>query len=633
MNFNENNMRPIIQKKSRLEPHAELFGAFAHNDTLTLTLLLPSSYRAENVVVELWLDDSMTRAAYPVVSAGNEGEYDRFEYTFDFESLCGENDNGLFYYHFSFESAGERFYVSRNKTDLLPDIVGADDEVSSYQLTVYAESFATPSAFKGKIMYQIFVDRFAKDDKTVPVRSDAVINEDWENGVPEYPEYPGGFVKNNMFFGGTLWGIIEKLTYLKELGVGVIYLNPIFEAYSNHKYDTGNYMRVDEMFGGDEAFDALIREAGKLGIGVILDGVFNHTGSDSIYFNKNGRYNSVGAYNSKKSEYYDWFMFTDYPDKYESWWGIEILPKLNGKNKALREFICGENGVIRHYLRRGAYGWRLDVADELDEELLAGIREAAKAEFDAPIIGEVWEDASNKVAYDRRRRYFRGHELDSVMNYPLRRAVIDYLLKGDASELARVTTELYMHYPKAVSDVLMNFLGTHDTERILTVLSGEDVSSKSNAELAEYKMNEDQRITAVKLLKLAYLIVATMPGVPCIYYGDEAGVEGGRDPFNRKPYPWGHENKELVSWYKELGSVRTREPIFESGYYKVLEVKNGIFSYKRFDDKGEIVIIVNRTEHEYTALVAGISLLTGENGNRYRQSHTVKPMSAEIIKT
>ena len=462
----------------------------------------------------------------------------------------------------------------------------------------------------------------------MPVRPDAVVNSDWYDGVPEYPEYPGGFVKNNMFFGGTLWGIIEKLPYLKELGVDIIYLNPIFEAYSNHKYDTGNYMRVDAMFGGDEAFDALVREADKLGIGIILDGVFNHTGSDSIYFNKNGRYNSVGAYNSRESEYYDWYIFTDYPDEYESWWGIEILPKINGKNSAFREFICGENGVIKHYLKRGAYGWRLDVADELDEDMLKGIRAAAKSEKDAPVIGEVWEDASNKVAYDRRRHYFRGYELDSVMNYPLRRAVIDFLLKGDSEQIARITTELYMHYPKAVSDALMNFLGTHDTERILTVLGGEDISEKSNAELSVYKMSRENREKATELLKLAYLIIATMPGVPCIYYGDEAGLEGARDPFNRKPYPWGRENGELVSWYKTVGSLRKSEPLFKDGYYRVLESDSGYFVYERFNDEKRIVVAVNRSNAERTLDVNGASLINGEE----RDGFIIRPMSADIIK-
>ncbi len=627
MNFSDK-ARPVIEKKSKYEKHAELFGAFAYSDTLTLCLLLPEGLGAENVMLRLWNDDAMSNSVHEACRTGARDGFDVFEYTFDFAAMCENGDNGLFYYNFEFVSDGKRLFVSRSARDLMPEICENEWEVSSYQLTVYSDNFTTPDSLKGAVMYQIFPDRFAKGEVTVPVREDAVINGDWYDGIPEYPEYPGAFIRNNMFFGGTLWGVIEKLDYLCSLGVDVIYLNPIFEAYSNHKYDTGNYMKVDAMLGGDKAFDALVGEASHRGIRIILDGVFNHTGSDSIYFNKNKRYDSVGAYNSSESEYYDWYLFDKYPDKYKSWWGIDILPKINGKNKAFREFICGENGVIRHYLKRGAYGWRLDVADELDEDLLEGIRASAKALSDAPIIGEVWEDASNKVAYDRRRRYLRGHELDSVMNYPLRSAVIALLQKGDSEGIARTTTELYSHYPKQVSDVLMNFLGTHDTERILTVLSGEDISSLDNSQLSVYKMSDDGYARAVKALKLAYLIISTVPGIPCIYYGDEAGVEGARDPFNRKCYPWGRENGELVSWYKDIGRIRKSEPVFKDGYYRVLECKNGVFVFERFKDAQSVVVAVNCSNGKYLLESDGVSLLSLQR----KACFELAPMTAEIIK-
>lgn len=621
--------RPIIKKESNLEKHAELFSAFSYSDILKLTLYLPDTSNATNVTFELWNDDAMTRSSIPVCYKKSEDGYDLFEIILDPKELCGENDNGLFYYHYSFEKGDKHYYVSRCAYDLLPETTENSFEVSSYQLTFYSDRLKTPDSMKGKIMYQIFVDRFAKGDTPVDVRDDAVICDDWYNGIPEYPERPGGFVKNNMFFGGTLWGVIEKLDYLKELGVDIIYLNPIFEAYSNHKYDTGDYMHVDKMFGGDAAFDALIRETKKRNIGVILDGVFNHTGSDSIYFNKNGRYPSLGAYNSRESVYADWYYFNSFPNDYRSWWGIEILPKLNGKNRELIEFICGENGVIRHYIKKGAYGWRLDVADELDEELLLKIHEAAKKEGDAPIIGEVWEDASNKIAYDRRRKYFRACELDSVMNYPLKTALCDFLLHGDAEKLAHTTTELYAHYPKAVSDVLMNFLGTHDTERILTVLSGENVGDMTNSELSVYKMSEDARKRALGLLKLAYLIVSTMPGVPCIYYGDEIGIEGGRDPFNRKPYPWGKEDTTLLTWYKKIGELRKSEPVFVDGYYRVVYAENGVFVYERFKDTEKITVVANMSKETYVLNIHGVSLFDGRTSRKF----DVSPNEAKIIKS
>lgn len=627
MDKNYDKLRPAVEKQSVLEAHAELFSAFSSRDTLILTLKLPRSYAAENVRLELWADDTMSRSSLVYDLARHDDEYDCFDFTLVLKELCSGNDSGLFYYHFSFDCAEGHLYVSRNFDDLLPEAISDSSRVSSYQLTVFSADFKTPEGFKGKTMYQIFVDRFARGEKAVPIRADAVMNNDWYNGIPEYPERPGGFVKNDMFFGGTLWGVIEKLSYLKELGVELLYLNPIFEAYSNHKYDTGDYMRVDEMFGGDEAFDALVRAANDCGIGIILDGVFNHTGSDSMYFNKSGRYDTLGAYNSRDSKYADWYMFKSFPDDYEAWWGIEILPKLNGKNESLREFICGEDGVIRHYLKRGAYGWRLDVADELDEDLLEGIREAAKAEGDAPIIGEVWEDASNKVAYDRRRKYFRGHELDSVMNYPLRQAIIDFLLHGDAEKLGRTTTELYMHYPKQVSDCLMNFLGTHDTERILTVLSGEDIGALGNAELAGYRLSIEKRQSAKKLLKLAYLIIATVPGVPCIYYGDEVGVEGGHDPFNRMPFPWGREDTELLSAYKHIGRLRASEPLFARGYFKVINCRDSVFVFERFDDSRKLTVAVNMSSRDYELTVGGTSLLHDLSSSCF----TVPPRSAELI--
>ncbi len=625
---NNGEMKPIIKKYSEKEKNADLFGAFAFDDTLKLALFLPEKYDAENVTLEVWNDDKMARASFSVDFSEREDGYDVFKYTFDFKKMC-ESD-GLFYYHFAFFSHGSTFYVSQNCNDFSAQIIDDKNAVSSYQLIVYKSDFNTPEDFKGKIMYQIFVDRFNKSNKEVPVRYDAVINDDWYHGIPEYPDVPGGFIKNNMFFAGTLWGVIEKLPYLKELGVDYLYLNPIFEAYSNHKYDTGDYTKIDEMFGGEEAFDALIAAAQEENIGIILDGVFNHTGSDSVYFNKNKRYKTLGAYNSKGSKYADWFIFTDYPDKYESWWGIEILPKLNGDNPDLRRYICGENGIIRRYLKRGIYGWRLDVADELKEDMLVEIRDALKAEKNGVLIGEVWEDASNKVAYDRRRRYFRGSELDSVMNYPLRTAVIDYMKNGDADKIAQVVTQIYFHYPKAVSDVLMNFLGTHDTERILTVLSDVDISTMTNAQLAVFRMSNEERARAIQLLKTAYLIIATMPGVPCIYYGDEAGLEGARDPFNRMPYPWGKEESNLVKWYKKIGRIRKKERLFIDGYFKVIERKNGVFAYERFNDKENLTVIINRGDLDYTITFHDKkkSLLNGISGI----SHTVRPGCADILK-
>ncbi len=622
---------PQIIKKSKYQKHPELFSSFKYTDELTLELKLPQQLGAANVMLEMWIDDSAQRKYYSCERKKCADNFDVFSLRLDFSELCEKNEHsGLFYYHFSFLSNNSKFYVSRNERTLMPEILPDGSYISSYQLLIYPEDFTTPDKFKGGIMYQIFVDRFNKGDLCPPKRKDAVMNDDWYDGIPEFADRPGGFVKNNMFFGGTLYGVCDKLDYLKSLGVDTVYLNPIFEAYSNHKYDTGDYMKVDGMFGGDKALDRLIKEAKKRNIKLILDGVFNHTGSDSVYFNKNKRYDSIGAYNAPDSKYREWYYFNNYPEDYESWWGIDILPKLNGRNNGVAEFICGENGVIQSYLKRGIDGWRLDVADELEPKLLEKLSAAAKnADKDAIIIGEVWEDASNKIAYSRRRRYFRGKQLDSVMNYPLKNAVIDYIKSGNAENIARITSELYSHYPKCVSDVLMNFLGTHDTERIITILGDAELDGKSAKELSTLKLTEEQREKAIKRLKLAYAIIATMPGMPCIYYGDEAGLEGARDPFNRRPYPWGREEDELVQWYKKIGELRKSHELFADGYFRVISQNNGVFVYERFDDTNTVTVIVNAGEKDYTAKF-DIKRI-GNISNKRATEFTVRPMSVEIL--
>ncbi|MBQ8288510.1 MAG: glycoside hydrolase family 13 protein [Clostridia bacterium] len=589
-----------LTKTATHTPEADLFGAFDNREVLTFTLTALREEGISDPVMEVYRDDDGITLRYPFAWAGSDYISDRYTLTLPAIGLCADGEeSGLFWYTVRFTSPKGNRRLSKNPHSYAPVVAPADWGYSAFQLTVYEYGKDAPNTFAGGMMYHIFVDRFAKGGN-VPVREDAILEPDWYNGIPQFADRPGGFVANNLFFGGTLWGVADKLDYLASLGVTVLYLSPIFEAYSNHKYDTGDYRKVDAMFGGDEAFDHLIAEAHKRGIKVILDGVFNHTGSDSRYFNRQGRYETLGAYQSKESPYYDWFDFEDYPDRYRCWWGIEILPAVTTKHPAYRKFICGEDGVIRHYLRRGADGWRLDVADELDRTLLEDIYHAAHTEKpEAPIYGEVWEDASNKIAYSTRRRYFRGHGLDAVMNYPLKEGVIDFIRTGCKDKLFEATAGLYAHYPKATSDLLMNFLGTHDTERVLTVLGGIGEEGRSNHVLATYKMPDDVRQRAVELLKLAFTLVATLPGVPCVYYGDEAGMEGYHDPFNRMPYPWGKEDQRLVAHYAAIGRLRAEHrELFGKGYLRVREdTPEGVFAFERWWDGERILVAVNRS-HE-----------------------------------
>lgn len=516
---------------------------------------------------------------------------DRFTCEIPVSLLPEKLTDGLYYYHFELSfGTFTLFTQSINNADFE---LTQDYPDSRLRLLVYDKKFQTPEWFKGNIMYHIFVDRFSKGSVKVPVSETAVINPDWDNGIPQYGEYPGAFVENNVFFGGTLYGIAEKLDYLESLGVGCIYLSPIFKAYSNHKYDTGDYMTVDEMFGGEDALKLLLSEAEKRDIKVILDGVFNHTGDDSLYFNRYGRYESNGAYQSESSPYRDWYSFEE-DGKYKSWWGIEVLPKLNLLNGRCKDYFLGKNGVLEKYLDMGISGVRLDVADELPESFLEELRKVVREKNPCGlIIGEVWENAADKISYGERRKYFRGSQLDSVMNYPMKNAVIELVKNGNAEFFHNVITELYASYPKQCSDVLMNILGTHDTDRILTVLSGDSPDGYTNAELSVKRMTEKQRENGIKMLKAASVLQYTLFGTPSVFYGDEAGLEGYRDPFCRLPYPWSNINEELLNHYKKLGNIRRKEPLLKDGDFIFTEVSDGFVAYKRYSKKDEILVMAN----------------------------------------
>lgn len=524
-------------------------------------------------------------------------QYDGLENGKDVYSVTVTPEVGLYYFHFQAECNGKEFTVSSSGDEKNGFLT--EERPDKFQLMIYHNVYRQADWFSEGAMYHIFVDRFCRSNHDIPVREDAVYISDWDGGEVEYVEYPGQPLKNNTFFGGNLYGVCSKLDYLQELGIKTIYLSPIFKAYSNHKYDTGDYTKVDEMFGGDEAFDELVEEAHKRGMKIILDGVFNHTGDDSLYFNKYKKYPSIGAYHSKNSQYYNWYDFSEHPDKYRAWWGIGILPSLNHTRRDLREFICGENGVIRRWLRRGADGWRLDVADELPEDLLYDIKKACDAEKPGSLlIGEVWEDASNKIAYSKRRHYFEGKQLDGVMNYPLRNAIIDFAKHGDEKALEYALTILSRHYPHGDLIHAMNFLGTHDTERILTVLGGKDMSGASGSTLASTRMTKEELQTGKTRLKFAFALLVCSPGVPCIYYGDEAGCEGYRDPFNRRPYPWGREDEDLKGFFKDTLKLREKHEALKYGTTEVLKSASGVLAFTRKSKDNRVLCIFNANSHD-----------------------------------
>lgn len=528
-------------------------------------------------------------------------------------------ERGLFFY--TFEIGGKSAGCGKlRRLEFL-------DPAPPYQILVSDPAYKTPDWFKGGIMYQIFPDRFFKSGD-VTIGDGKWLHKNW-NEQPEYRMNADGKVLNNDFFGGNLQGIIKKLDYLKSLRVTVIYLNPIFRSYSNHRYDTGDYMEIDPVLGTEKDLSALIRECSARGIRVILDGVFNHTGDDSRYFNKYGHYDSVGAYQSKNSKYYAWYNFIHFPDKYDSWWGIDSLPAVNESCEDYIDFITGEDGVLRHWLKYGISGYRLDVADELPDEFVEKIRTAVKGyDRDALVLGEVWEDASNKIAYGKRRRYFQGGELDSVMNYPLKDAIIHFVCTNDTTNFRETVAALRDNYPECVLHSLMNILGTHDTVRILTALGGVHVSGKD--EMSVTVMDEETRRMATERLKRAAILLFTVFGVPCIYYGDEIGMEGYADPFCRMPFAWDKMDEEILFHYRRLAKIRMSHNVFKEGSYRELFADKNCIVYERRSKSEVVVVCMNMGDNKYDLKFKSVlyDLLTGE---KYKDAFPLKRYGYAIL--
>lgn len=535
---------------------------------------------------------------YVSYSMKKEDKY--FKITLTFES-------GLYFYHFDCQNG--QFIV--NSYEYLGVL---SNEINDFQLTVYSQDYEVPSWLNGGVIYQIFPDRFCKGEQNKILPEYKVLHKDW-NETPVFLPNEQGEIVNNDFFGGDIIGIIDKLDYIKSLGVNAIYLNPIFKAFSNHRYDTGDYMQIDDLLGTKDDFVALINKANEKGIKIILDGVFNHTGVDSIYFNLYNRYDSVGACQSKNSKYYSWYNFKNYPYDYDSWWGIKTLPAVNENNADYIDYITGENGVIEYYTKLGVGGWRLDVVDELPSDFVKKIRSAVKRNNkDAVIIGEVWEDASNKISYGKRREYFQGKELDSTMNYPLKNAILDFVLTGDEKGLVHVIYEQIDHYPHKVLHALMNVLSTHDTARLLTVVGGESPNERDKITLSNTFIADDKMQQAIFNLKVATLLQFTLCGVPTIYYGDEIGMQGYFDPLNRCTFPWGNEiNNEITSWYKGLSDIRNSYSAFKEGNFELVYSERGVIIYKRKADNSEILICINNSNENFSLQFGGklIELITG----------------------
>lgn len=564
------------------------YGAVKCGEKLSLHFPIASWVSVDKMFVFIRLGDVST----PVEMRFEKSENGFSVYTADYVFDAA----GIYYYRFEMRNRDGVWYYGRGENG--ESVCG--ENLPEWQLTVYKSTYKTPDFAKGNIIYHIFVDRFnrAEDVKT---KRKYRLHESFSES-PEVVSADGKYYADD-FFGGNFNGIREKLDYLEELGVGIIYLSPIFKAYSNHRYDTGDYLKVDELLGTEDDFKRLLDAAHEKGMKVILDGVFNHSGADSLYFNKFGTYDSLGAYQSKSSPYYDWYYFKKFPDEYACWWGCDNVPDLNKSNKDYRALVFGKNGVVEKWQKLGADGWRLDVVDELPIDFVnLLIKKIKSVNKDALVIGEVWEDASTKVSYGELRPYLLGDQLDGTMNYPFMNAIIAYVRDGDEKFFKDTVQSILENYPKETVYCLMNSLGTHDTVRIINALSDVRAHGWSKTHKLGYKLPDSEYEKAKKKLYLASVLQFTLPGIPSIFYGDEAGLQGFDDPINRRPYPWGSEDKEILDHYRKLGRIRRENRAVFSGGFNMRD-ENGLVAYERAGGDDEILIAVNAGEDDKTLFI------------------------------
>lgn len=593
---------------SRKAQHKTPFGTVRTGESCIFRIHVPDVCAAVGVSLVLENTDDQIIDEITMNAAERDGKYQIYECKLSLGS-------GLYFYWFRVRKQEDSFRLFKRGS-------GTNmEEGEKWQLSFIPADFVTPEYAKGAVMYQIFPDRFHKvgecdlEDKLGPFH----IHED----LTETPRF-GADIHGNWcsdFYGGNLRGIEEKLPYLKELGVDIIYLNPIFMAFSNHRYDTADYKRIDPMLGTEEDFASLCEMAHQLGMRVILDGVFSHTGSKSIYFDVDGHFGS-GAISQPGSCYREWYRFHRYPDQYDAWWGMENMPNIEETTPSYMDFIfADEDSVIEKWMKLGADGFRLDVVDELPDEFVKPLKERMRQiNPEALLIGEVWEDASNKRAYGVSRRYFVDAELDSTMNYPWRKAIIDFVLgHDDGRGLGESIMSIAENYPPQVLACVMNLLGTHDTPRILTALG--DPFEGDKEEKAERYLSKKDRMLALQRLYLAAFLQFMLPGMASIYYGDEAGMEGFDDPFCRRYYQWGREDESLRSYFAHLARVKKELPALREGSILVKKAEKGIVIFERTYGPETATVYVNRS-NETIAIPQGCDLRFGSgidfDGENYR---------------
>ena len=594
----------IFYHDSRSEQYRNPLGAAPCASKVRLRV---RAEQLKNVTLRIWWDGAEYKWFMRKV------DQDMYEY----DMTIPEHAGLLWYYFMGTDSEGNTWYLG-NAGDCLGGVgMAVRTEPSSYQITVYDPAFDTPEWLRDGLMMQIFVDRFNNaggvDLYNLPAGS--YYHANWDEDPALVINDRRGVSSANDFFGGNLRGVMEKLDYIRSLGVTVIYFNPIFEANSNHKYNTGDYKKIDPSFGTEADFKALCKAAKKKGIRIILDGVFSHTGSDSLYFNRYGNYGDGGAYLDPESPYRSWYKFESWPDVYESWWGFTTLPNVNEEDPAYRKFIISDkDSVLAHWMKAGASGWRLDVADELPMGFLRELRAREKEiNPDSALIGEVWEDPSNKTAYGELRCYCTGDTLDCAMNYPLREAVLAFMTRRmHAPEFVRRVESMRENQPRPFFYSQMNLLSSHDRPRALSVLA--DVGNMEPERKYRYPVEHDEETYArgKRRLIAAWQLICHLPGMPCIYYGDEAGLYGMSDPYCRGTYPWGREDQELLEAFRSASLRRMDSPALKTGDMKLSAI-------------GEDVVLVERS------ITGGRDVFGREAENEVRAAAVNRADSARFI--